>query len=684
MVSAYSRSVKLDEGLTLFVLRPECRNDVEPSYDPKQADVWSLGIVLLNMLFHRSPFKEPSVDRCPSFAAFREQPVQFLTEAFDGLTENVARFLAERVLCDVSAAERISAAEFGQWAIDLVEHMGLHDSTRASTPSKGAAMGITNALAHSRSRSSLRSPISASLFPSLQTTPGLSTPVEETFSPTGLSSATDSIPEHEAEQVLDDTTTAVDCEPLQQESNDESRTRHSSASVNSSEEKASPSESKFEASTRSEDRDRGDDGGDSSDDDQDAGGTKSSHGRRRKRGARKGRSSSRQQTSVPHSPQLGPVYSHDPSLEQLTDKMRLAQPSEMGVPPELLSNLAAASQNLAREISRATQEKRLIDAKLASLPVKPMSLQAPSNDSLIYQRRGSGDSEASSTRLSSQSRLPATDVRRLLGGLQDSGRTQPTSWRDRNQSSITVSSISSMNSVSSDDVSIYSIASAPAAFARKSSHDSSRQQRQQRNHLGQQSASVLHPISERGKKELDASYLAEIFGGSSSRTSNGQHRRRDPREDGQRRDHHRHDGRGQSSRHTLAGPPPGLGYEGSSRSLRPGGGASRSSTAVSSTSSTSSLHQPSTISTRSLMEANGGGETASGSQVSLSSRKMLSPSSASAAASGGGVTIGSNGMPSLIPRDASSSKHGQSDSAAPPAASSQGSVRGFSKFFRKS
>ncbi|KAK9897242.1 Pkinase-domain-containing protein, partial [Cystobasidium minutum MCA 4210] len=47
----------------------ECRNNLMPSYEPKGADVWSLGIVLLNLLFHRCPWADPTLDD-PDFCAF--------------------------------------------------------------------------------------------------------------------------------------------------------------------------------------------------------------------------------------------------------------------------------------------------------------------------------------------------------------------------------------------------------------------------------------------------------------------------------------------------------------------------------------------------------------------------------------------------------------------------------------
>lgn len=104
----------------------ECRHDLSSHYDPKQADTWSLGIVLLNLIFHRSPFREPSVNRCPSFAAFTLNPVLFLMQAFDGLTEDVSRFLCDHVFCDVTnnRKRRVTPHEFAQWAHNLPAMLG--------------------------------------------------------------------------------------------------------------------------------------------------------------------------------------------------------------------------------------------------------------------------------------------------------------------------------------------------------------------------------------------------------------------------------------------------------------------------------------------------------------------------------------------------------------------------------
>ncbi|GAA6057191.1 hypothetical protein JCM3770_004370 [Rhodotorula araucariae] len=107
----------------------ECRNNLRPTYDPRQADVWSLGLVLLNLLYHRNPWADPSLDD-PDFAEYVEDPVGFLQNRFEGMSDEVAHFLADRVFCDVLEVvdgvpkRRVSAGEFGRWASRLVMMMG--------------------------------------------------------------------------------------------------------------------------------------------------------------------------------------------------------------------------------------------------------------------------------------------------------------------------------------------------------------------------------------------------------------------------------------------------------------------------------------------------------------------------------------------------------------------------------
>lgn len=112
-----------------LLLLAECRNNLKPTYDPRQADVWSLGLVLLNLLYHRNPWADPSLDD-PDFAEYVEDPVGFMQNRFEGMSDEVANFLADRVFCDVlevvdgQPKRRVSAGEFGRWASRLVMMMG--------------------------------------------------------------------------------------------------------------------------------------------------------------------------------------------------------------------------------------------------------------------------------------------------------------------------------------------------------------------------------------------------------------------------------------------------------------------------------------------------------------------------------------------------------------------------------
>lgn len=97
----------------------ECRNNLGPTYRPAPADVWSLGIVLINMLFHRNPWKDPT-EGDPNFDSFLLDPVAFFQTKFTGIGKEVATYIAEHVLC-IDVEKRVSAHELGQWIRNLPE-----------------------------------------------------------------------------------------------------------------------------------------------------------------------------------------------------------------------------------------------------------------------------------------------------------------------------------------------------------------------------------------------------------------------------------------------------------------------------------------------------------------------------------------------------------------------------------
>ncbi|KAH7108206.1 Pkinase-domain-containing protein [Auriculariales sp. MPI-PUGE-AT-0066] len=108
----------------------ECRNNLAPEYFPRPADVWSLGIVLINMLYHRNPWADTTI-------GFRDGPFEFFYRDFQGITRDVALYLADDT-------RRVSARELGDWVKTLPLSMGLPtpaDSQQKRIRKRGARKG---------------------------------------------------------------------------------------------------------------------------------------------------------------------------------------------------------------------------------------------------------------------------------------------------------------------------------------------------------------------------------------------------------------------------------------------------------------------------------------------------------------------------------------------------------------
>jgi hypothetical protein len=117
----------------------ECRNNLSPSYRPPPADVWSLGIVLINMLFHKNPWSDPA-PTCAPFQSFRADPKGFLQGKFPGMGEEVAGYLAEKVLA-WDPEDRVSAGEFGKWVSKLGQMLTPKKIMPAGSPRGGPGGG---------------------------------------------------------------------------------------------------------------------------------------------------------------------------------------------------------------------------------------------------------------------------------------------------------------------------------------------------------------------------------------------------------------------------------------------------------------------------------------------------------------------------------------------------------------
>ncbi|PCH43574.1 hypothetical protein WOLCODRAFT_90362 [Wolfiporia cocos MD-104 SS10] len=140
----------------------ECRNNLHPTYSPRAADVWSLGIVLINMLYHYNPWTDAAQGVCSSFEVYRQQPVAFFMGRFTGMTLPVAEFLAHNVFCILDGpkddAKRISARGFGTWVRDLPTLLGapVHGGHSRSVSISSVQGHRLASIPHSR-RPSLRS-----------------------------------------------------------------------------------------------------------------------------------------------------------------------------------------------------------------------------------------------------------------------------------------------------------------------------------------------------------------------------------------------------------------------------------------------------------------------------------------------------------------------------------------------
>lgn len=96
----------------------ECLIPCDQTYSPRLADVWSLGILILTLLYRRTPWSEAS-DDCPKYVRYMKSPTRFLQQEY-GCDAMLASFLVRRVFCPASQG-RVSVADWlRMWYDDLI------------------------------------------------------------------------------------------------------------------------------------------------------------------------------------------------------------------------------------------------------------------------------------------------------------------------------------------------------------------------------------------------------------------------------------------------------------------------------------------------------------------------------------------------------------------------------------
>ncbi|KAG0249499.1 hypothetical protein BG011_009250 [Mortierella polycephala] len=107
----------------------ECRNGLDKVYNAQLSDLWSLGIILINLLYHRCPWSEPCPRASYAFSEFLKRRVDFLQWRFEDMPGPVARWLGLRAFAFVGATRmksrrsRPNIDEWKSWMADFVPRM---------------------------------------------------------------------------------------------------------------------------------------------------------------------------------------------------------------------------------------------------------------------------------------------------------------------------------------------------------------------------------------------------------------------------------------------------------------------------------------------------------------------------------------------------------------------------------
>ncbi|KAI9020751.1 kinase-like domain-containing protein, partial [Phycomyces nitens] len=113
LATSQTTSIEFGCGST-FYFSPECQGSALQSigkmkgYDTKQNDIWSLGVILVNFVAGRNPWKRASMDD-PTFAAFVNNPHTFFETILPCISDELTPIL-RRLFC-LDPTRRISLQE---------------------------------------------------------------------------------------------------------------------------------------------------------------------------------------------------------------------------------------------------------------------------------------------------------------------------------------------------------------------------------------------------------------------------------------------------------------------------------------------------------------------------------------------------------------------------------------------
>lgn len=125
-------------------MAPECFDPTAQAYDAAKADIWAIGIVLLNYLFGRNPFKQ-ATSRDPLFKDFASSR-ETLYDIFPTLTSDVFKVLRHALTLNPDHRSipkmREAMQNVKNWSTDMEAEMLEQKQRSLFSPPTGAPIGV--------------------------------------------------------------------------------------------------------------------------------------------------------------------------------------------------------------------------------------------------------------------------------------------------------------------------------------------------------------------------------------------------------------------------------------------------------------------------------------------------------------------------------------------------------------